>query len=307
MSSLRSAPSVRGAEYSAEIAHNNKHMDYSKYSNYTPLDKMTKVDNFPQEIILHHSASLVDNFNSIQSYHITDSTHLWENIGYHWIIERGGALKQGRPENYHGAHVKEDGVNKRSIGICLCGDIDKKLPDEEQITTLKNLLYRISKQYNISPDKVYPHRHYALNASCKPYKSCFGSLLKDDFGSKLLKEELSKEIPVETPTEVLVEAPKQPVSEVSSVDKTLDYIVTSSRNPDEWSLTIKAMIIAQVPIIIYLLKAFGVDIDSMVLGDFINKLTIGLSLIMGTLGILRKTYFWGKSFIETVKQLLTRK
>jgi len=280
----------------------------TKYTNYKPLDKMTKVDNFPTEIILHHSASLVDNFNSIQSYHITDPGHLWENIGYHWIIERGGALKQGRPENYHGAHVKEGNVNKHSIGICLCGDIDKKLPDEGQIATLRNLLYRISKQYNISPDKVYPHRHYALNASGKPYKSCFGSLLKDDFGSKLLSEELSKELPVdETVSQMPVEAPKLTVEPVSSVDKALDYIVTSSRNPEEWSMTVKAFIVAQLPIAIQLLKTFGVNLDSVAVISTVNDLALGLSLVMGTFGMLRKMYFWCKSFIETVKPLLTRK
>lgn len=285
-------------------------MDYSKYSNYTPLSEMTKKDNFPTEIILHHSASLVDNFNSIQSYHITDPEHLWENVGYHWVIERGGALKQGRPENYHGAHVKEDGVNTHSIGICLCGDIDKKLPDEGQIATLKNLLYRISKQYNISPDKVYPHRHYALDASGKPYKSCFGNLLTDNFGSKLLEEELAKDTPselVNTPVEVPVEAPKLTIKDVSSVDKALDYIVTSSRNPEEWSMTVKAFIVAQLPIAMYFLKTVGIDLDSSIIGDVVNKFTLGLSLIMGAFGISRKIYFWGKSFIETVKPLLTSK
>ena len=271
---------------------------------------MTKVTNFPVEIILHHSASLVDNFNSIQSYHITDSTHLWENVGYHWIIERGGALKQGRPENYHGAHVKEGNVNKQSIGICLCGDIDKKLPDEGQIATLKNLLYRISKQYNISPDKVYPHRHYALDASGKPYKSCFGGLLTDDFGSKLLEEELAKDssgLVNGTTAEVPVEAPKLTIKDVSSVDKVLDYLVTSSRNPEEWSMTVKALLTAQVPVAIYLLKTFGVDIDATIAGDILNKFTIGLSLVMGGFGLARKIYFWGKSFIEAVKPLLTSK
>jgi len=282
-------------------------MDYSKYTNYTPLDKMTKVDNFPTEIILHHSASLVDNFNSIQSYHITSPDHLWENVGYHWVIERGGALKQGRPENYHGAHVKENNVNTRSIGICLCGDFDKKLPDEGQIATLRNLLYRISKQYNISPDNVHPHRHYALNASGKPYKSCFGNLLKDDFGSKLLKEELAKEIPSGTTAEVPVEAPKLTVEPVSEVDKVLDYLVTSSRNPEEWSMTAKAFIVAQVPIAIYFLKTIGIEVDSVLIGDIVNKFTLGLSLVMGTFGMLRKVYFWGKSFIETIKPLLTSK
>lgn len=285
-------------------------MDYSKYSNYTPLSEMTKKDNFPTEIILHHSASLVDNFNSIQSYHITDPEHLWENVGYHWVIERGGALKQGRPENYHGAHVKEGNVNTHSIGICLCGDIDKKLPDEGQIATLKNLLYRISKQYNISPDKVYPHRHYALDASGKPYKSCFGNLLTDNFGSKLLEEELAKDTPselVNTPVEVPVEAQKLTIKDVSSVDKALDYIVTSSRNPEEWSMTVKAFIVAQLPIAMYFLKTVGIDLDSSIIGDVVNKFTLGLSLIMGAFGISRKIYFWGKSFIETVKPLLTSK
>lgn len=271
---------------------------------------MTKKDNFPTEIILHHSASLVDNFNSIQSYHITDPEHLWENVGYHWVIERGGALKQGRPEHYHGAHVKEGNVNKQSIGICLCGDIDKKLPDEGQIATLKNLLYRISKQYNISPDKVYPHRHYALDASGKPYKSCFGKLLKDDFGSKLLEEELAKDssgLVNGTTAEVPVEAPKLTIKDVSSVDKALDYLVTSSRNPEEWSMTVKAFIVAQLPIAIYFFKTIGIDLDATVIGDVVNKFTLGLALIIGAFGLARKIYFWGKSFIETVKPLLTSK
>lgn len=285
-------------------------MDYSKYSNYTPLSEMTKKDNNPTEIILHHSASLVDNFNSIQSYHITSPDHLWENVGYHWIIERGGALKQGRPENYHGAHVKEGSVNTHSIGICLCGDIDKKLPDEGQIATLKNLLYRISKQYNISPDKVYPHRHYALNASGKPYKSCFGSLLTDDFGSKLLEEELAKDalgLVNGTTAEVPVEAPKLTIKDVSSVDKALDYIVTSSRNPEEWSMTVKAFIVAQLPIALHFLKTLGYDIDSVVALDIINDFSLGLSLLMGGFGIARKVYFWSLSFYKNVKQLLTSK
>jgi len=285
-------------------------MDYSKYTNYKPLDKMTKVDNFPTEVILHHSASLVDNFNSIQSYHITDPEHLWENVGYHWIIERGGALKQGRPENYHGAHVKEDGVNSRSIGICLCGDIDKKLPDEGQIATLKNLLYRISKQYNISPDNVYPHRHYALNASGKPYKSCFGNLLKDDFGSNLLKEELAKDSSVlvsGTTAEVPVEAPKLTTTDVSSVDKVLDYIVTSSRNPEEWSMTVKAFIVAQLPIAIYFFKTVGINLDSNVVIELVNNLALGLSLVMGVFGLVRKIYFWSKSFIEAIKPIINKK
>lgn len=282
-------------------------MDYSKYSNYTPLDKMTKVDNFPTEIILHHSASLVDNFNSIQSYHITDPEHLWENVGYHWVIERGGALKQGRPENYHGAHVKEGSVNTHSIGICLCGDIDKKLPDEGQIATLKNLLYRISKQYNISPDKVYPHRHYALDASGKPYKSCFGNLLADDFGSKLLKEELDKEIPSGTTSEMPVEATKLTYTASSSVDKVLDYLVTSSSNPEAWSMTFKSFLVAQVPLAFYVLKTLGVHVEQVQLLNTIDVFTTGAAIIIGSFGVLRKLYYRLLPLYKQAKSYLDNK
>lgn len=43
----------------------------------------------------------------------------WSAIGYHWIIDRDGAVSKGRPETAVGAHAQ--GHNTGSIGICLIG------------------------------------------------------------------------------------------------------------------------------------------------------------------------------------------
>ena len=43
----------------------------------------------------------------------------WSDIGYHWLIDRDGAITQGRKEHVIGAHVQN--YNTGSIGICLIG------------------------------------------------------------------------------------------------------------------------------------------------------------------------------------------
>ncbi len=43
----------------------------------------------------------------------------WTTIGYHWLIDRDGAVMAGRPETAVGAHAANH--NKGSIGVCLIG------------------------------------------------------------------------------------------------------------------------------------------------------------------------------------------
>ena len=43
----------------------------------------------------------------------------WDGIGYHKIIKRSGAIENGRPEYWVGAHVR--GKNDISLGVCLLG------------------------------------------------------------------------------------------------------------------------------------------------------------------------------------------
>ena len=157
---------------------------YDKYPNYKALDKMVGVDNHPEYLIIHCSDSDIDNFDIIQRYHITDPSRRYENVSYQYIIERSGLLKSGRPETYHGGHTAEQGMNKKSIGICLCGKFENKLPSKEQTETLKILLTRLTIKYGITSDKIKYHRHF------KPSKTCPGMAIKDDWAKNILIQDV---------------------------------------------------------------------------------------------------------------------
>lgn len=138
--------------------------------------------NVPEYIIVHHTGGTNANPLADTSHHtfkIVDEYHKslgWEMIGYHYFIEKDGALKAGRAENYHGAHTID--YNQKSIGICLAGNFDITLPTQEQINTLKTLLTDIRNRYLIPLDKIVPHRKFAN-------KTCYGMKLDDNWARSL--------------------------------------------------------------------------------------------------------------------------
>ena len=143
--------------------------------------------NKPTQILVHHTAVSYDKnpdqFKATKAYHISKG---WGDIGYHYEISKSGKVYKGRDESLPGAHTKEGLVNYTSVGICLDGDFDKELPTKEQENSLKNLLLEMMKKYKITSDKIFPHRHYAV-LNGKPYKSCYGSKLPDDWARKLVE------------------------------------------------------------------------------------------------------------------------
>lgn len=169
-------------------------MNYTKYPQYVPFEKMTKKDNFPEWLAVHCSDSDSDNFESIQRYHVTDPSRLYENFAYHYGIDKEGIIYPGRPEHYHGAHVGEsdvDGkrINNKSIGICLFGKFESKMPTPKQINALQELLYTLFKKYNIPPAKVKPHRYWTGKK-----KTCYGGFIPDDWAARLLSDKLAERV-----------------------------------------------------------------------------------------------------------------
>ncbi|MDC1209565.1 N-acetylmuramoyl-L-alanine amidase [Pseudomonadota bacterium] len=66
----------------------------------------------------------------------------WDGIGYHKIISRSGAVENGRPEYWIGAHVK--GKNEVSLGVCLIGRnqfTNKQFSSLEKVLKKWKLLY----------------------------------------------------------------------------------------------------------------------------------------------------------------------
>lgn len=144
--------------------------------------------NKPTQIICHHTAVSYnknpDQFEATKRYHISKG---WGDIGYHYEISKSGRVYKGRDESTPGAHTKEQNVNYNSISICLDGNFDIELPTKEQTESLKKLLLELMVKYKIPSINIFPHRHYAINPATKrPYKSCYGSKLSDDWARSLV-------------------------------------------------------------------------------------------------------------------------
>jgi len=115
----------------------------------------------PQRIIWHHSGinSLDPQFEKINLYHKTRKFHrstLGFFVGYHYIIEPRGTVRQARNEDETGAH--DQGENINSLGICLAGDFNVNLPLDMQISAATILLGQIRSRWNIPIARIEPHR-----------------------------------------------------------------------------------------------------------------------------------------------------
>ena len=74
-------------------------------------------------IVLHCSATRVNQNFTIEQLEACHKARGFQTIGYHYYITKDGTLYPGRPESQMGAHAK--GFNAHSIGICYEGGLDK--------------------------------------------------------------------------------------------------------------------------------------------------------------------------------------
>jgi N-acetylmuramoyl-L-alanine amidase len=124
-----------------------------------------------KKIIIHHSLTKdgqVVDWDAIRKYHI--EVNGWDDIGYHWGIERVGSnyvIQTGRSETTHGAHTK--GMNDKSIGVCVVGNYDLTEPSNEVLKVLTTLCTDICKRYGLNPEDIETHHLYA------GYKTCPGT------------------------------------------------------------------------------------------------------------------------------------
>jgi hypothetical protein len=132
-------------------------------------------------LVLHHTAVSREKnsaqFEAVRNYHKSKG---WGDIGYAYFIEPNGLLLKGRRDDIPQAHVLEDNMNYKSLGICLTGNFDIEDPTPAQLKTLSSLLINLRIKYNISRDKVNFHRDFAK------YKSCPGN----NFTRELLQKNM---------------------------------------------------------------------------------------------------------------------
>lgn len=118
------------------------------------------------KIIVHCSASpegRADTIDDIRSWHRAEGKI---DVGYHYVIERDGSIKEGRDIDMIGAHCK--GQNANSIGVCYIGGLTEDCQEakdtrtEAQKRSLIKLLKELKAKY---PDaSIYGHRDFAAKA-----------------------------------------------------------------------------------------------------------------------------------------------
>ena len=126
------------------------------------------------EIILHCADTrpdwmaghpLVEKVAEIRRWHVQQRG--WRDIGYHWVIDRDGAVSPGRRETEIGAHV--EGHNRGTLGICLLGGYGASTEDPfaknftaAQAAAAKRLIGEI--KWRTAIRKVSGHNDYASKA-----------------------------------------------------------------------------------------------------------------------------------------------
>jgi len=124
----------------------------------------------PEYIILHHSLtkdSKTVSWTAIRRYHV--ETLGWRDIGYHIGIEDINGIVEaifGRVPDRPGAHCKQAGMNKRSIGVCFVGNFDEAPPSQEMWDKGLQIVSYFCKRHGIPIENVLAHRDYATYKTC---------------------------------------------------------------------------------------------------------------------------------------------
>lgn len=122
-----------------------------------------------KSIVLHHSAT---HGGSAAAFERTHRARLG-GLAYHFVIGNGSGTADGSVETGYrwrdqipGPHTKNQDVNLESIAICLVGDLEKEPPTKKQMTALVELLEKLCREGQISPDRIRSHREVDAETLC---------------------------------------------------------------------------------------------------------------------------------------------
>lgn len=139
--------------------------------------------NRPEYIVLHHSFTedntLLSDYEAIRNYHM--NVLGFEAIAYHYVVERVDGkpvTRSGRWEGQVGAHTREMGMNRRSLGVCVVGNYDIAPPDNEMLKELVKIIWVLKVGYGIPASNVIGHREAGAMAGYDwrkgQFKTCPG-------------------------------------------------------------------------------------------------------------------------------------
>lgn len=116
-------------------------------------------------IIVHHTGAEEKDTAQVRRYHLSLG---WRDVGYNFVIERDGRVVNGRSLDMPGAHCLAAGMNHRSIGVALIGNLGNHPPTRPQVETLPSLLRSLMRKFGVPPEHVLGHREVPGAATACP-------------------------------------------------------------------------------------------------------------------------------------------
>lgn len=120
-----------------------------------------------EKIIIHCSATPEGRdvkTETIKQWHLDMG---FSDIGYHYVIELDGQMKEGRPLEVVGAHVR--GQNNNSIGICYVGGCDEQMKPKNTLNKCQEeQLIAVLKWLKEKFPKATIHGHNEFSAKACP-------------------------------------------------------------------------------------------------------------------------------------------
>lgn len=134
-------------------------------------------------ITIHHSAeessdgkggSVEDSAHTlrlIQKFHMEDPGHRWGDIGYHFLIDSGGRIFEGRDLKWQGAHAggKDGANNVQNIGICMLGDFSRRPPTPAALKSLELLVADLRSRFPIAANRLFAHTEFTGSECPGPF------------------------------------------------------------------------------------------------------------------------------------------
>lgn len=159
---------------SAKDQGRNKFIIDDRYSDWSlPRSTVDEYDkrnlNQIEQIIVHHSGVTGQTAEDYARYHV--SSKGWPGIGYHYIIEKNGAIVQGNPLDNVSYHVS--GQNTKSVGIALSGNFEIEQPTLEQMEALTWLITHVRGEL---PQALEVYGHKDFGATSCPGVNLYGEL-----------------------------------------------------------------------------------------------------------------------------------
>ena len=144
----------------------NRHLATSNTidsSTLSQLDSIRPSAGKWQRIIIHHSATPIDDAVNMHKVHLARG--MKNGLAYHFVISNGSRkandgeiyLSNRWKRQLDGGHVKKHSANKTSIGICLIGNFEVCPPTSKQLSALEGLCEYLMKRCNLGVNDVTTH------------------------------------------------------------------------------------------------------------------------------------------------------